>query len=113
LALRGRQTSLPSRHSIQPNYSRNRSEPMKAVDRMEHACRREAYATKAVYGVVAASAALIMVVAVGPFYELALWGQLLGLAVVTVTSFGAGVVIGSIADRLHRNAHLVVTVARP
>jgi hypothetical protein len=68
---------------------------MKAVDRKEHARRREAYATRALYGVVAASAALVMVVAVAPLHELDLWGQLLGLTVVTVVSFGAAWLWGS------------------
>ena len=84
---------------------------MKDPDRKEDARQRaEEYAprprdSRALYGVVAASVALVAAIAVGRFYAIDLGGQLLSLTVITVLAFGAGLVVRRVRMHRHRKAH--------
>ena len=76
------------------------------------AARREAenYAPRPqdnrwMYGLVAAAVALLVIIAVGAFYTIDMWGQPVLVAVVLALSFAAGLLIRALRKRRHDAAH--------
>ena len=86
---------------------------MKNAARKERArLRAEAYASKPtdsslLYGIVSASALLLVMLAFGAFYEINLWSQPLITVVLIALAFATGVVLRRLRMGRHRSAHRV------
>lgn len=80
--------------------------------RRREAARQEAetYAprpqdTRWMYGVVATAIALLVIIAIGAFYAIDLWGQPVLVATILALGFAAGLLTHTLRTRRHNAAH--------
>lgn len=61
--------------------------------------------TRWMYGIVAAAVALLVIIAIGAFYAIDMWGQPVLVAAILALGFAAGLLIHRLRTRRHDAAH--------